>query len=1046
MNDSNILITMDTYGTPFALSLSTYLIDNAYASTYNSSDEYWAWVPVITQSERRSLVDWFKMMQNENMIIIPILLQGAPCPTVFEARYSIDIDDDTGELDLYFDILKDYLSHGQHLLNKLNKLEAHYQELDSQLKKSQQNLNLGQYLKDLRHKIDLTHKAMISPQALHDTNQKAIQSGLYNTFHDRQLINQNHHDLSGIVGNLQEIPDDVLKGWDVEIATIGNYLSDDNSATKIVSIIGQAGVGKTALAHHILDGLVKYDRLDNALYLNVRNPDQPLTLDYLFMVTGEVFDGAISEVLSAVWNNKEITLETRIGYLIAVYVDNPCLLILDNLEANLTAEGQFVDLEFTQFINHFLERDHQAKILITSRSPLMLDDVYVPITEVVPLSMGLYEVAAIQLLHDLDKDGMLGLHILDPITRLAIINHTKGYPRALEAIVGILVNRPLLTVDDILDFTPSSEDDSFVLDWVNRAEEVLDDDQRMVMQALSVFVEPVDEIALRFLLAPYLEKTGIDISFTLERLQRGRFIVMNKMADTFSIHPLDRDYNYARIQDENTNDEELSAGEQFLREMNILPPVSTESSDDMFTRTILENRAGDYYAHLRGQPDDWKTIHDLQPFIYEYWHRLRSQDYDTSFSMLVTVYNLLKLSGFAHKLVEMILPLIDHLSRSYKITCYNMLGMTYDDLGDYQESLNCHLSALPLTRREDNLPAEAAHLSGIGLQNSNLGEYEQALDYYEQALSLSRKIGNRKQERSILNNIAVVYNSIGHKLEGLETYEQSLDIAREIDDQQGVAVTLANIGDSYGALGNVDKTIECYQEAIDIYVSTGDKVGRGVTIGKMGNAAAMLASYDDALKLLDIAVEIAQHVGNQMWEVLHKADIAAVYGSRGDCDKGIGLLEEIIPEAEDLGTPIVINYIYSVLAGLLLYAGQFEKASTASKVAIQYTNPGNQHYEYALFGLIQVRLEKIQEARNAFYTSLDHAAELLENTPNLYSPKYSRGLALMGLALVTSDTSYVEDSKLAYIEARKNCDAKGIVRREDKKLKLLTWGIDGGEE
>ena len=412
--------------------------------------------------------------------------------------------------------------------------------------------------------------------------------------------------------------------------------------------------------------------------------------------------------------------------------------------------------------------------------------------------------------------------------------------------------------------------------------------------------------------------------------------------------------------------------------------------------------------------------------------------------MLITVYNLLKLSGFSSKIAEMILPLIDNLRMSYQITCFNMLGMAYDDLGQYQEALDCHLSALPLTRLDDNLPAEVAHLSGIGLQYSNLGEYEQALDHYEQALDLSRDTDNRKQERSILNNMAVVFNSLGQKLEALSIYEDSLAIARDIDDKQGVAVTLANIGDAYGAIGDVDKTIECYQEAIDLYASIGDKIGRGITIGKMGNAAAMLGSYDDALKLLDVAVDIAEHADNRLWEVLHKADIAAVHTHSDSIEKGLGLLEDLLPHAKDVGTPIVMNYVYNLLAGAFLYLGQFEEAFSASKRAIQYTIPSNQHYQYALSGLILVKLENTQAAQHAFTMSLDHAAELLDNTPNLYSPKYSRGLALMGLALVTNDMSYADDAKVAYLQARENCDAKGVVRREMKNLNMLTW--EDGED
>ena len=1041
MTNSNILVTMDTHGTSIATSLSNYLTGHTYTVTYDSSSPHWAWIPIITHSERRRLVDWFELMQNENVIIIPILLEGAPCPTAFEARFTVEIDAETDELETYFDSLKDHLSKARQLLDKLDHLEARYQDFQAQLTNSPNRLNFERYLNDLKHQIDLTHKAIRSPHAIHDDNQYEILRGIHTIFHNLEQRRHAGNESPFVVGNLPQNPALILNRQNTEIATICNSMIDDESVTKVISVVGKAGVGKTTLICQVLENLSIYSHFDKIFYVDANDKTLSL-LERLFEITGEAFGNSLRELLTGVWRNQKMALETRIDYLIDQYGDARCLLVLDHLGDSVTSEGHFNDPDVKQFIHQFLNRDHQTKLLMTSYVPLTWDHEFFSMIQVVPLSMGLCEFTAKKHLHAIDKDGTLGLRDADSVTVAKIMKYTNGYPRALEALVGILVNRPLMTVDDLLDFNPLVNTDNVVDKWVDSAEDMLDDDQRMVMQALAVFDEPVDESAIRYLLDPYLEMTGIDISFTLERLERGRYITRNNLTATISLHPFDKDYNYRLIKDDDRDLTEMSAGERFFREMNILPPASDESSKNTFTRLMLEKHAADYYAHLRGDPSDWQSIRDLQPYLLEYGHRLRAHDYETSFTMLITIYTTLKLSGFAHKIVEMILPLIDYLSESYQITCYNMLGMAYDDLGQYQDALACHLSALPLTRIEDNISAEVAHLSGCGLQYSNLGNYDKALEHYDIALDKARTIGNRKQERSILNNMAVVYNSIGDKLEGLSTYEDSLDIAREIDDKQGIAVTLANIGDSYGALGDVDKTIECYHEAIELYESVGDKLGRGITIGKLGNAASMLGSYDDALKLLDVAVDIAKNIGNRLWEVLHQADIAAIYAQTDDIDKGLDLLESIMPEAEDIGTPIVMNYIYSVMAGLYLYSDQLECACTASETAIQYTTPGNQHYEYALYGLIQVRLNHMAEARDAFNTSLDHAAELLDNTPNLYSPKYSRGLALMGLALVTNDMSYADDAKQAYLHALHNCDAEGIIRRERKKLDVLTWGRD----
>jgi len=178
MVDFDILITMVNDGISLARSLSSYLEDNTYTITYNHSDTHWAWIPIITQAEQRTLVDWFEMMQNEDVIILPIILNDSRCPTAFEARYNIKITDDREALQPYFERLKEHLLQGQQTLDKLNQIKARYQDFKQRLKNIPQNLNLIRYLKDLQQQIDLTHTALISPRGTQEANEHLIWVGI----------------------------------------------------------------------------------------------------------------------------------------------------------------------------------------------------------------------------------------------------------------------------------------------------------------------------------------------------------------------------------------------------------------------------------------------------------------------------------------------------------------------------------------------------------------------------------------------------------------------------------------------------------------------------------------------------------------------------------------------------------------------------------------------------------------------------------------------------------------------------------------------------
>ena len=109
----------------------------------------------------------------------------------------------------------------------------------------------------------------------------------------------------------------------------------------------------------------------------------------------------------------------------------------------------------------------------------------------------------------MDKDGSLGLREAGaPLDEARLA--TRGYPRALEAIVGILRTDRSTTLAGLLAelraLHPTAED--VVRDLVGEAFSRLDPLAQEVMQALAVYGVPVPAVAVDYLLQPY--KAGID--------------------------------------------------------------------------------------------------------------------------------------------------------------------------------------------------------------------------------------------------------------------------------------------------------------------------------------------------------------------------------------------------------------------------------------------------------------------------------------------------------------------------------------------------------
>jgi hypothetical protein len=112
------------------------------------------------------------------------------------------------------------------------------------------------------------------------------------------------------------------------------------------------------------------------------------------------------------------------------------------------------------------------------------------------LEKGLGHPDAEMVLRELDGDGHLGLR--DALDQLldGLREHTRGFPRALEAVKAILDGDPRLTPSDLLDRTRNLPEDRVVEVLVGEAYQRLDYAAQQVMQALAVFPEPVSAVGV----------------------------------------------------------------------------------------------------------------------------------------------------------------------------------------------------------------------------------------------------------------------------------------------------------------------------------------------------------------------------------------------------------------------------------------------------------------------------------------------------------------------------------------------------------------------
>jgi len=898
----------------------------------------------------------------------------------------------------------------------------------------------------------------------------------------------------------------IFKDRQREIQALRDSLADER--VRLVSVVGRSGMGKTALVSHVLADFERQivtsegpdgagsgaTPVDGILYLSAKSTG--LGLERIYADVGRMVGEPASSRLVVRWNYGDPSLATRVDYLLEALQDGLYLVLLDNMEHVLSAQGNITDEGLRLFIEHCLTQLVGVRLIATSREGIKVPVDALHAVRTIILSEGLPEDDASAFLRELDPQGELGLRDVASEHLRQAARRTEGIPRALQLVAGILDRDPTASLPRLL-----ADERLFGEHVVERLVEEgyrrLGNDERRVMEALAVLDRPVQQEVVAALLYPWFPR--LDVRPALHRLVHSYFVTASRVTGEYSLHSLDRGYAYSR----------LAEGDE----------------PDAYTRRNLELRAADCYASIRKPASEWKTIEDLAPQLAEFEHRMRARDYDGACRVLNSIDpDYLYLWGYSTTLLRMRERLVNVLvDLRLQATNWAGLGRAYHGVGQLNQAAECHRKALTLHRKTQEPDGEAEDLENLGKVCHSLGRTREAVRHYKQALVLACESGDLRSESGILCNLGLAYYVMGSTQEAIEHYEKALAIAREIDDCKVKATSLGylgsafraqwqidpaiesyskamdiareigarwtegvntgNLGSTYRALGQVEQAIELYQQALGIAREIGDRRKVGAWLGSLGHAYRDLGKLEQALALHSQALDIARETEDRRGEAHRLSDLGMIYRDLRDAKRAIECQESAISIARETrdqrreaialdnlgivyrerGQPFQAiknhekalsitqrigdrrgeSYRRLGLAKALLTAGRLAQASRSCAKAIALDVSETRYQAELLPGIILLH-QLDPEAGERFKSAAISCRELLSLTPDLHMPHYALATALVGQAVCDPLWSEKKEriglltAALAeYKQALRICPAPGVVQDAIRDLELI---------
>jgi tetratricopeptide (TPR) repeat protein len=865
---------------------------------------------------------------------------------------------------------------------------------------------------------------------------------------------------------------------------IADFLKDDS--LRLLTLVGTGGVGKTATVCRVLkalhSGKLPDDLgplpVDGIVYLSTGTGPYRVSAPTLFAGLRELLLPDAAAAFDAIYRNAQLSTADKMGALLGYFPAGRVIVLLDNFEDVTALDTRTLrDTELDEALRALLSApQHGVKALITTRvKPRDLALVHPECQRVYDLDEGLESPYAENILREMDDDGALGLRDAPDAVLGEARELTRGFPRALEALVAILRSDRETGLDglladlrrwhaqesgDTLDTGVSHVVETLVGEAFNR----LDTPARQVMQALAIYNRPVPAVAVDHLLQPFAP--GLDSARVLKRLVNMHFARHD--AGRYYLHPVDAAYALSLIPEEDktpapepeandTSDEEKSPLD-ILAEANA---AKAREKNPPFTRLALYARGADYFRSARTPRDEWTSLADLEAQLAEIDLRCAAQDYDTAARVLLDIdFDYLLLWGHFRLMMDLHQRLQGQIGDStlQRISVGN-LGQAYAAMGRVREAITCYEAALASAREIGDRRGEGAWLGSLGNAYRALGEVRRAIEYHEQALAIARAIGDRRGEGAGLGSLGNAYRELGEVRRAIDFYQQALAIAREIGDRRGEGACLGNLGNAYRDLGEVRRAIEYHEQALSISRAIGDRRGEGADLGNLGIAYRDLGEVRRAIEFYQQALAIARDIGDRRGEGADLGNLGEALRDSGDVQRAIEYFEQALTiytqigdrggeafiyrelgyttmDQSQLGEAIQIadeieftqiqNEARFSLALAHLVAGDLPAARAAIEEARQYDVPANNHNVLALHGVIALRQGESSAAQEAFAAAVAAADDLLAKTAESYDALDAKGLALAGLALC-GDAAQVPAAVAAFRAARAITSAPGIV-------------------
>lgn len=150
---------------------------------------------------------------------------------------------------------------------------------------------------------------------------------------------------------------------------------------------------------------------------------------------------------------------------------------------------------------------------------------------------------------------------------------------------------------------------------------------------------------------------------------------------------------------------------------------------------------------------------------------------------------------------------------------YNLLGLVYNELGEYNKAIEYHSKALKIlddTPTPVEFQSKATSMNNLGLVYLNLEQYQKAIPYFEKGLEQKEDLILYKPfvYGMLLNNLGYSRFKLKNSKDIPELFYESLKVRDSLKLTIGIIATKLNISEYYASKKDLSKALQYSNEAL----------------------------------------------------------------------------------------------------------------------------------------------------------------------------------------------------------------------------------------